>query len=71
MDFYAILYKNITLDYNFVSVNSSCHPGTIFQGILVASPKNEIIRRALVSTRNDVLQKEYHYFCKKLFKTVL
>jgi hypothetical protein len=76
MDFDAMLYQNIkiiTLDYNFVSVNSSCHPGTIFQGILGASPKNEIIRRALVnaySTCNDALQKEYHYFCKKLYEIV-
>ena len=76
MDFDAMIYRNINLiirDYNFVSVNSSCHPGTIFQGILGASPKNEIIKRALINAYNtypDVLHGEYHYFCRTLYNII-
>ena len=76
MDSDAMLYVNIDTivkDYNFVSVNSSCHPGTIFQGILGASPKNEIIKKALYQAYNIdpiILESEYHYFCRQLYDII-
>ena len=76
MDSDAMLYVNIDTivkQYNFVSVNSSCHPGLIFQGILGASPKNEIIKRALYAAyyvSADVLHNDYHYFCKQLYNII-
>ena len=76
MDSDAMLYMNIdsiVKDYNFVSVNSSCHPGTIFQGILGASPKNKIIKKALYqayNTETHILDNNYHYFCKQLYDII-
>ena len=76
MDSDAMLYANIDTvvkDYNFVSVNSSYHPGAIFQGILGASPNNEIIKRALYEAYNtdpDILKDYYHYFCKQLYDII-
>jgi hypothetical protein len=76
MDSDAMLYVNIDSiikDYNFISVNSSCHPGTIFQGILGASPKNKIIKRALYEAYNTdpkILDDNYHYFCKQLYNII-
>jgi len=76
MDSDAMIYANIEYivkDFNFVSVNSSCHPGTIFQGILGASPKNEIIKRALFhayNTEPQQLQVFYHYLCKHLYDII-
>ena len=76
MDSDAMLYVNIDTivkDYNFISVKSSCHPGTIFQGILGASPKNNIIKIALYeayNTESYILDNNYHYFCKQLFDII-
>jgi hypothetical protein len=76
MDSDAMLYVNIDTivkNYNFVSVNSSCHPGTIFQGILGASPKNKIIKKALYKAYNtdlNILDNNYHYFCKQLYDII-
>ena len=76
MDSDAMLYvdiETIVKDYDFVSVNSSCHPGTIFQGILGASPKNEIIKKALYKAydvHQESLNKNYHFFCKQLYDIV-
>lgn len=76
MDSDAMLYANIDTivkDYNFVSVNSSVYPGAIFQGILGASCKNEIIKRALYKAYNSdqhILSKDYHYFCKQLYDII-
>lgn len=76
MDFDAMLYvniDNIVKKYDFVSVNSSCHPGTIFQGILGASPKNKIIKKALYQAYNtepNILDNEYHYFCRQLYNII-
>lgn len=76
MDSDAMLYNNIETivkDYNFVSVNSSCHPGTIFQGILGASPKNKIIKQALYYAYNTnpiVLDNNYHFFCGQLYNII-
>ena len=71
-----MLYVNIDTivkDYNFISVKSSCHPGSIFQGILGASPKNKIIKRALYKAYNtdpNILESNYHYFCKQLYDII-
>jgi hypothetical protein len=76
MDADAMLYVNIdyiTKNYDFVSVNSSYCPGTIFQGILGASPKNEIIKLALYhayNTNQSVLKKDYLYFCRELYNII-
>ena len=76
MDSDVMLYVNmdtIVQNYNFISVNSSCHPGTIFQGILGASPKNEIIKKALYKAYNTdpiILNTNYHYFCKQLYDII-
>jgi mannosyltransferase OCH1-like enzyme len=76
MDSDAMVYVNmntIVKQYHFVSVNSSCHPGTIFQGILGASPKNEIIKKALYKAYNTdlaILNSYYHYFCKQLYDII-
>lgn len=73
MDSDAMIYEdinNVIGTYDFVSVNSSCHPGTIFQGILGASPRNEIMKsalRAAYNTSPEVLTKYYHYWCKQLY----
>lgn len=71
-----MLYANIDTivkNYNFISVDSSSHPGTIFQGILGASPKNEIIKIALYKAYNtdpNILDNYYHYFCKQLYDII-
>ena len=76
MDSDAMLYNNIdsiVKNYNFVSVDSSCHPGTIFQGILGASSKNKIIKEALYQAYNTepkILDKEYNYFCRQLYNII-
>ena len=76
MDSDAMLYvniDNIVKNYNFISVNSSCHPGTIFQGILGASHKNKIIKKALVqayNTSQNMLDNDYHYFCRQLYNII-
>jgi predicted O-methyltransferase YrrM len=76
MDSDAMLYINIDTivkDYNFISVNSSSHPGRIFQGILGASPNNKIIKKALYEAYNtdpNILESYYHYFCKQLYDII-
>lgn len=76
MDSDAMLYVNIDTiikDYNFISVNSSCHRGTLFQGILGASPKNKIIEKALYKAYNTdpyILYFNYHYFCEQLYDII-
>jgi hypothetical protein len=59
--------------HDFVSVRSSVHPGTIFNGILAASPRHPIIRDAL--TRACRIARgsgdfEYHAFCRDLLSVV-
>jgi mannosyltransferase OCH1-like enzyme len=76
MDSDAMLYidiNSIVKNYNFISVNSSCHPGTIFQGILGASQKNKIIKNALYKAYNTeptILDNHYHYFCEQLYNII-
>lgn len=76
MDSDAMVYVNmdtIVKDYNFVSVKSHHKPGLLFQGILGASPKNEIIKQALYKGYNtdpNILTNNYHHFCKELYDIV-
>ena len=76
MDSDAMLYINIdsiVKNYNFVSVNSSFCEGTIFQGILGASPKNKIIKKALYEAYNtepEILDNHYYHFCKQLYNSI-
>ena len=74
MDSDAMLYIDINYivkNYNFVSVKSYIQ-GTIFQGILGASPKNKIIKKALYEIYNIDLtilndNINYLYICKQLY----
>jgi len=63
----------IIQDYQFVSINSLCNPNTIFQGLIAAVPKNEIIYKALqdayVVKRED-LDSDYHLLIKHLYNIV-
>jgi len=74
MDSDAILCKNINeiVKGDFVSVNSSVIPNSIFQGILGCTPKHEIIKLVLDDAYNTPLFKlnDYHYFCKRLFTII-
>lgn len=76
LDSDAMIYENIEniiRDYNFVSVNSSIHSNTIFQGILGANAGNEIIKMALYNvynTENYILKDNYHYFCRILYNLI-
>jgi len=73
MDSDAMIYSNISYivqNFYFVSVNSSCHPGTIFQGILGSAPKSNIIKKALYNayyTDPNILLNDYHYWCRVLY----
>ena len=77
MDSDAMIYDNINSivkDYDFVSVDSSSHPGSIFQGIIGAAPGHPIVEAALKNayvTRDSVLSHDYHYFCKQLYGIIL
>lgn len=76
MDTDAMIYDNI--DYiiktsEFISVNSSYFPGTIFQGFLGAKPKHNIIYKALKNIYNTPLENlriEYHLLCKNLYEYI-
>ncbi len=73
MDSDAMLYDNIDSiikDYDFVSVESSVHPGKIFQGILGCIPKCTIMFNALkhaYNTNNGNLLNDYHLLCGELY----
>jgi hypothetical protein len=76
MDSDAMIYENIEKiidDFDFVTVNSSCHPGSIFQGIIGANSGNLIIKKALFKaceTDLESIKSDYHIFCKQLFDIV-
>ena len=60
----------ICKDYEFFSVNSSYCPGCIFQGLIGATPKNEIIYEALVDAYNidiNKLNNDYLLICRNLY----
>ena len=74
LDSDAMLYSPIEplLDsYEFVSVNSTHIPQSIFQGILAAIPKSPIIKEALMlayTTENGQLERDYHCFCRQMYR---
>ena len=76
LDSDAMIYtniENVVKNYGFFSVNSSCHPGSIFQGIIGSAPKNPVIYRALWHIYNInplLLDADYHYIVKALFRIV-
>lgn len=76
MDSDAMIYTNIETivkDYDFFSVNSSSKINSIFQGILGASPKNEIIKKSLYCAYNTdvkLLVDDYYYWCKELYNII-
>lgn len=76
MDSDTMIYTNIAnvvRDYNFVSVDSFSEPGCIFQGILGVAPRNELIKQALYNAYNtppECLIRDYHYWCRGLYRIV-
>jgi predicted O-methyltransferase YrrM len=76
MDSDAMIYTNIedvVKNYDFISVNSASHPGTLFQGIIGASCGNKIIKEALFHAYNtspQILEIHYHYLCRELYDIV-
>jgi len=72
IDMDAMIYdniENIIGDAEFLTVNSSYFPGTVFQGFLAATPTNHLIYKALLDLYiqpNSVLIKEFHLLCKNL-----
>jgi len=75
MDSDAILCKNINeivKDRDFISVNSSAVPNSLFQGMIGCTPKHEILRLTLEEAyhTSTLKLKDYHYFCKRLFQIV-
>ena len=74
MDSDAMIYRpidQITKDYKFISVNSRIVPGTFFQGILGAEPRNPLIGKALeFFFKGDLsaLDSDYHYLCKDIYR---
>ena len=73
MDSDAMIYadiEGIIHDCEFISVNSSVHQGTIFQGIIGSTPGNEVIKRALYqaySTPDYVFNENYQCLTKQLY----
>ena len=75
MDSDAMIYQpiaDVVQDYDFVSV-LSIHHGLLFQGILGASPNNELIKHALYKAYHTdvaILSQYYHYWCAELYQIV-
>ena len=76
MDSDAMIYRNINQiikDYSFFSVNSTAHPGSIFQGIIGAEANNPIIYMALQDAYEidlNLLKNNYHQLCRNLYKII-
>ena len=78
LDSDAMIYKNIDdimEKYDFFSVFSKhgADSVSIFQGIIGCVPENAIIHEALkcaYNVDNDILQNDYHHFCKELYNVL-
>jgi hypothetical protein len=74
MDSDAMIYCSIdqvVKDYRFFSVTSSQVPGSLFQGILGAEPRNPLIGKALkffFQGDFSALDSDYHFLCKDIFR---
>lgn len=74
MDSDAMIYRpidQIIKGHKFISVNSKIVPGTFFQGILGAEPRNPLIGKALeFFFKGDfaALDSDYHYLCKDIYR---
>lgn len=73
----AMLEKNlddILGNIQFFSVGSeNINPGTIFQGLIGAVPKNKIIYESLIHAYNidiEVLDKDYHLLIRNLYNII-
>lgn len=69
----AMIYQDIhsiVKQYQFVSVNSSSHPGALFQGVLGVCPENNIIKEALYNMYkfdDALLTEDIHYACRDIY----
>ena len=76
MDSDATIYRDINQiikDYSFFSVNSTAHPGSIFQGIIGAEANNPIIYMALQGAYEidlNLLKNNYHQLSRNLYKVI-
>ena len=64
----------ICKDYDFFAVNSTYVKESIFQGMMGALPKNEIVYKALQDIYfipNSLIDNDYHIICKKLYTIVM
>jgi hypothetical protein len=74
MDSDAMIYKpidQIVKDYKFFSANSGVVPGSFFQGILGAEPRNPLIGKALgffFKGNLSILETDYHFLCKDIYR---
>ena len=62
--------ESIVKDNTFLSVESSAHPGTIFNGFIASCPANSIIYAALINAyriNSRELNSNYHLLCKNLY----
>ena len=73
MDTDAMIYDdidNIIKTSEFITVNSSYFPETVFQGFLGATPRHNLIYKALKDLYNtpiENLRNEFHLLCKNLY----
>lgn len=70
---FEINIDEICQNYDFISVNSSYVPDSIFQGLIGCVPKNRIIYYALkdmYNISNFVLDNDYHIVCKNLYTII-
>ena len=65
--------ETIVKDYDFLSVNSTCHPGTIFAGVLGACSKNLVIFHVLdhiYKVDINEIDAHPHLTCEEMYKAI-